>query len=214
MKFRASLAIAALLATTGLVRAETDPGVAGFWEAKDDAGHTTAWFLFSEKNGVYSARLVKGFKPADATDDKPPPDICEKCPGKKKGAHIMGLTLFWGMKRDGHKYRDGSVLDPRDGSVYHALMDLSEDGQDLSVRGYLGIPLLGKTQVWHRLPDDAMKKDDIPKERLAGADPAAGDKAAEKPKHTAAAKHKKKDDTDAAAASPDAPAKEEADAPK
>ena len=56
--------------------------------------------------------------------------ICTKCTGDKKGAHIMGLTLFWGMKRDGLKYREGSVLDPRDGSVYHALMNLSEDGND------------------------------------------------------------------------------------
>src|SRR5579875_3034588 len=143
MKFRSALPIALLLAATGLARADANSGATGFWEAQDDSGHPTAWFLFTEKNGVYSARLVKGFKPADATDDKPPPDSCDKCPGKKKGAHIMGLTLFWGMKRDGLKYREGSVLDPRDGSVYHAQMDLSDDGKELAVRGYLGIPLLG-----------------------------------------------------------------------
>jgi uncharacterized protein (DUF2147 family) len=99
--------------------------------------------------------------------------ICSKCPGEKKGAKIMGLTLFWGMKRDGLKYTGGSVLDPRDGSVYHAKMDLSEDGQELAVRGYLGIEALGQTQVWHRLPDDAMKTKDIPKEALAKAAPSA-----------------------------------------
>jgi hypothetical protein len=95
------------------------------------------------------------------------------------------------MKRDGLKYSDGHVLDPRDGSVYHAQMQLSPDGQELSVRGYLGISLLGHTDTWHRLPDDAMKKEDIPKEILAGGEEAAPGDKPEKPKH-AAVKHKAK----------------------
>jgi len=165
MKLRSALVLALLVATTTVGRADPQPTAAGFWEAKDDDGFTTAWFLFSEKKNVFFARLIKGFKkPGDNTT---PETVCTKCPGDKKGAHIMGLTLFYGMKRDGLKYRDGSVIDPRDGSIYHAQMELSEDGQDLSVRGYIGIPMLGKTQVWHRLPDDAMKKEDIPKEILA-----------------------------------------------
>jgi hypothetical protein len=46
-------------------------------------------------------------------------------------------------------------------------MELSPDGKKLDVRGYLGIPLLGQTQTWNRLPDDAMAPADIPKESLA-----------------------------------------------
>jgi uncharacterized protein (DUF2147 family) len=178
MKFRSSLALAVLFAATTLAHAE--PTVKGFWEARDAEGNPTAWFLFSGKSEVYSARLVKGFKPKN-DDGAPPKELCEACPGKKKGAHVMGLTLFWGMKRDGLKYTDGSVLDPRDGSVYHALMNLSEDGSELEVRGYLGISLLGKSQTWYRLPDDTMKKDEIPKEQLAGDESKARD-VAEKPK--------------------------------
>ena len=173
MKLRSALVLAALVAIPTLGRADPHTTASGFWEVKDDDGNVSAWFLFSEKNNVYSARLVKGFKkPGDTTPIK---YICEACPGEKKGAHIMGLTLFWGMKRDGLHYTGGSVLDPRDGSIYHAKMDLSENGEDLAVRGYLGIEMLGKTQVWHRLPDDVMKKEDIPKEILAG-DKEAGDK--------------------------------------
>jgi uncharacterized protein (DUF2147 family) len=58
---------------------------------------------------------------------------------------------------------DGSILDPRDGSVYHAQMELSPDGKKLSVRGYIGVPVLGQTQVWSRLPDDIIPPADIPK---------------------------------------------------
>jgi len=200
MKFRSAFALALLVAATTAARADSEePTAAGFWQYQDDEGHPLAWFLFTEQDDVFSARLVKGFKKPG--DDKPPQLICKKCPGEKKGAHVMGLTLFWGMKRDGLNYTDGSVLDPRDGSVYHAKMWLDEDGQTLHVRGYLGIPMLGQTQDWHRLPDDAMKTEDIPKEILANGDDAPGDKAikmdkadkADKPKHTVAekAKHKK-----------------------
>lgn len=201
MKFRLSLALALIVAGAATTARADEPSAAGFWQYQDDEGHPLAWFLFTEKNDVYSARLVKGFKKPG--DDKPPTLICTECPGKKKGAHIMGLTLFWGMKRDGLNYTEGSVLDPRDGSIYHAKMWIDEDGQTLHVRGYLGIPMLGQTQDWHRLPEDAMKKDDIPKEILAKADDPTGDAA----KHFAdKGKHKKKAAEKPEAADAQAPA--------
>jgi len=165
MKFGSALALALLVAVGGVARADNEPTATGFWEVKDDDGNPTAWFLFSQKHDVFSARLVKGFKkPEELTEEE---QRCGKCTGEKKGARIMGLTLFWGMKRDGLKYTGGSVLDPRNGSIYHAKMDLSEDGQELAVRGYLGIEMFGKTQTWRRLPDDALKGKDLPKEVLA-----------------------------------------------
>jgi uncharacterized protein (DUF2147 family) len=134
---------------------------AGFWEQVDDDGFVGGWFYFTEKKGLYEGRLVKAFKKPDAPEYS---NLCEKCEGDQKDAPMIGLTIVKGMKRDGRNYDEGSIMDPRDGSVYHAQMELSPDGAKLSVRGYLGIPMLGQTQVWNRLPDDSMAAADIPPE--------------------------------------------------
>jgi uncharacterized protein (DUF2147 family) len=139
---------------------------AGFWQQTDEDGFVGGWFYFSEKNGLYEGRLVKMFKKPGAPDFS---DKCEKCEGDQKNALMLGLTIVKGMKRDGHNYEEGSILDPRDGTLYHAQMKLSADGKELEVRGYLGIPLLGQTQVWKRLPDDSIAPADIPKDSLGPA---------------------------------------------
>ena len=160
------LAVASALLGAGFAQASPKaPTAAGFWEQSDDTGEVGAWFLFEDHEGVFDGRLVKTFrKPGDAGND-----LCDKCKGDQKNARMLGLTIISGMKRDGLNYKDGSILDPRDGTVYHAQMELSEDGQQLSVRGYLGIPLLGQTQIWTRLPDDAMAPDDIPENSVGPA---------------------------------------------
>jgi uncharacterized protein (DUF2147 family) len=41
----------------------------------------------------------------------------------------------------------GTVQDPRDGSIYDAIIAVGPDG-NLRLRGYLGLPLFGETQLW------------------------------------------------------------------
>ena len=138
------------------------------WQQADQEGHVGAWFYFSQVNGLYEGRLVKLF-PAPGEQDSA--DVCAKCAGSQKNAPLLGLTIVKGMRRDGRKYEDGTILDPRDGKAYHAQMELSADGRKLSVRGYLGVPLFGQTQVWTRLPDDAIGAANIPKDSVPATSP-------------------------------------------
>jgi hypothetical protein len=57
------------------------------------------------------------------------------------------------MVRKGLDYEGGTILDPRYGKEWSALMKLSPEGQDLTVRGFLGLAFLGMDQYWKRLPD-------------------------------------------------------------
>jgi uncharacterized protein (DUF2147 family) len=126
---------------------------AGLWEKVDEAGKPEAWFRISECRGVYEGQIAKIFpKPGE----DPSHLRCTKCKGEEKDAPVLGLTFIKKMHRNGLIYENGTILDPRDGSVYSARMELSPDGKELTVRGYLGIQLLGQSQVWRRLPDNAL----------------------------------------------------------
>jgi uncharacterized protein (DUF2147 family) len=167
MKPAFALAIALMLLTMGSVHAAPLPTISGFWETDDDEGQPQAWFFFEEKekDGPWVGHLVKGFKkPGEKFVD-----TCTKCTGDQKNAKMLGLAMVNGMKRDGLTYKEGTILDPRDGSVYHAEMELSADGKELAVRGYIGLPIFGKTQIWKRLPDDAIPAADMAKILVASS---------------------------------------------
>lgn len=130
-----------LLGLSGHALAAT---AAGTWKTIDDkSGQPKALVQISEEGGVLTGKVVKLFANPEA--------VCDKCDGDKKDKPVVGMTILWGLKKDGSDLWDeGKILDPKEGKIYSSKAKLIDGGSKLEVRGYLGVSLLGRTQTWIR----------------------------------------------------------------
>ena len=119
----------------------------GRWRSIDDAtGQPKAVIDIQEVgNGTLSARIVQVLD----TKDGPNP-LCTACEGKRRNQPIVGMTIAWGLEPQGKAWGGGRILDPENGKEYSVKMTPIAAGRKLEVRGFIGMALLGRTQVWLR----------------------------------------------------------------
>ncbi len=156
MRARTLAALAFLAFAAGAGPAGADLTPVGLWQSvDDDTKQPNGWFLITDHGGVYDGLIAKMF----LQPGQDPKVVCSRCKDDRRDKPWLGQEIIRGMKAAGdNKYEGGTILDPRDGKVYDAEMKLSPDGQTLTVRGYLGISLLGRNQYWTRLPDTDLRQ--------------------------------------------------------
>lgn len=144
--FLKSLVVGFCLFLGAVSAAATSP--IGKWKTiDDDTKEAKAIVEIFEEGGVLKGKIIERFsKPGDKEN-------CEKCTGDLKDKPILGMVFLWGFKDKGEEWGDGEILDPKNGKIYSAKMEVIEGGAKLKLRGYiLGMPFLGRSQVWEKVP--------------------------------------------------------------
>jgi len=145
--FRTALAVAALWACPAIgARAQVAGGadvILGEWLTAD--GKARVLIYRCEK--LYCGKIVWLKEPLkegkEAVDDKNPDENLRTQP-------VVGLVIVRDFEFDGEdEWTGGKVYDPESGDTYSGKMTLLEDGT-LKLRGYILIPLFGRSEVWTR----------------------------------------------------------------
>ncbi len=121
----------------------------GYWKTIDDkTGKPRSIVKIFEANGELHGRIEKLL---DVPSGAKAPS-CDKCPGDKKGKPVLGLEFLWGFKRDGANWGEGAVLDPEEGKVYKANLELLDGGKRLKLFGFVRVLVkIGRSQTWTRV---------------------------------------------------------------
>jgi uncharacterized protein (DUF2147 family) len=144
--FRSILIAFALVLATAAYAANESP--VGTWTQVDDTtGKPKSIIEITEQPDGTLQGVVKQVYFSDQGTTHP---VCDKCEGNLHNKPVVGMTIMWGVKQDGDRWSGGQILDPHNGKTYKVKLTLTDDGQKLDVRGYIGMPMLGRTQTWIR----------------------------------------------------------------
>ena len=132
------------LATYFLAIAGMHGQVTGQWNVVDDAdGIVKSIVEIYEKDNQYHGRIVKLLETSKRTH-------CDKCYGALKGKPLTGMTIIYDLDKTANGGKNGKVIDPSSGKIFSCSIEL--EGHDkLKLRGYLGVPTMGKTSYWTRV---------------------------------------------------------------
>jgi uncharacterized protein (DUF2147 family) len=117
--------------------------ITGVWQTHGDK---PAKVSISKAGDVYFGKIVSLQYPLE--NGKPVLD--KKNPDKDKQSQpVLGLQILTGFHFDEDEWNKGEIYDPESGKTYSCTISM-KDANTLKVRGYIGISLLGRTEVWTR----------------------------------------------------------------
>jgi len=122
----------------------------GLWRSIDDETNQPKAEIRITQNAVGGLSGV--VERSLLTIPSPEPN-CNLCTDDRKGKPKIGLEIIRsGQQSDGKAvWEGGKILDPENGKNYSLRLTPIEGGKKLEVRGYIGAPLLGRTQTWIRV---------------------------------------------------------------
>lgn len=133
------------LSNTFLHAQNSADDIIGIWELDDKASTMKIY----KSGNTYSAKLLWGKDIVEADGKTSKKDIHN--PDKTlRNRDLTGITYLTGLTYDDDEYTNGRIYNALNGKTYKCYVWL-ENGA-LHLRGYLGLPILGQTTIWNRLP--------------------------------------------------------------
>lgn len=127
--------IAAFAASWASAQSST---VLGYW--REPGGAVLHIFPCDHRLCAEIARLAPGNRPVRDVHNPDP---------KLRNRPLCGLRIGTGFEQvDPQHARGGRLYDPKSGRTYRGQM--SAEGNFLHLRGYVGLPILGRTETWVR----------------------------------------------------------------
>ena len=129
-----------LLSTFGLAQSPI-----GTWKTVDDqTGKDKSYVEIYEKDGKLFGKVTKILTKGKENAK------CEDCKGDKKDKPILGMVILSDLSKKGNEWTGGKIFDPNSGKEYKAIIKLNGNDK-LDVRGYVGLPMVGRTQTWTKV---------------------------------------------------------------
>ena len=139
------LLVITAISLTGLRDTDRADAIIGVWKNGSGKGHVQ---IFKNKHKYYG-KIVWLRDAMDPTTGKPKVDRKNSDPDQRNRP-LIGMVMMRDFIYDDGEWNDGRIYNPSDGKEYKAYMKM-KDHKTLTVRGYVGISLLGKTDTWTRV---------------------------------------------------------------
>ncbi|TAH01988.1 MAG: DUF2147 domain-containing protein [Sphingobacteriales bacterium] len=122
------------------IQAQTNTdAITGEWLTQSKDGS----ILIYKQANKYYGKIIGG-NSEGRKDDKNPDE-------KLRSQPLIGKVILSNFVFDGKsKWEDGTIYDPNNGKTYSCVIKL-KNNNEMEVRGYVGISLFGRTDVWTRI---------------------------------------------------------------
>ncbi|GAB2583124.1 DUF2147 domain-containing protein [Spirosoma areae] len=138
MRFLSLLGLVLASVTTTLAQPKADAILGEWLSSKKDSR-----VLIYQQGGKYFGKITWGTG-GSAKDVKNPDPIL-------RNRDVIGLVILNEFTHDGNgAWANGTIYDPREGKTYACKMTL-KDASNLNIRGYVGVSLFGRTEVWSKV---------------------------------------------------------------
>lgn len=140
LKYRVAMLVAGLCLFSFVAVAQKGDDIVGVWLT----GTGKAKVQIFKVDNLYYGMIVWL---RDPLNEEGKPKMDKNNPDeKKRSTPLVGLQMLKSFTFDGKEWENGTIYDPENGKTYSCTITM-KDGK-LDVRGYIGISLIGRTQVW------------------------------------------------------------------